>query len=366
MLKIVVDNNIAIKKVSDEEKEKHHKFLIDSYIQSHHIRNHSTQTIKREKQFLIKWFQSSPYRLYTWDIMNLTSGRNFINSYTKNLIKTEITINTIRSYLGILSRYFSYVLEHPFVKFNDNYILISKLYGPIDQPISEYDIPKHTYNGEQRGVPIDPENIYSFLISIRNNYLNNKNSYDIATRSRDYTMIVIALESGLRANEILHLEVTDLFFKSYKIQTRYAKGTRGSGKRARRTLFTPFARDTVKCYLKNHRDKIAVTKSKYLFPNKQGKVLKYSSIHKSLREMIDLAKEDQVQILDHMSWHWFRRIFATRFIERFPHQLSALIELLGHTTPNTVHRYIRHSEAWMDNKIQEILKDEKAWPSVGD
>jgi integrase len=53
-----------------------------------------------------------------------------------------------------------------------------------------------------------------------------------------------------------------------------------------------------------------------------------------------------------------RRIFATRFIEKFPHQLSVLISLLGHVTPNTVHCYIRHSEAWMDKKILDVLNKE--------
>ena len=60
--------------------------------------------------------------------------------------------------------------------------------------------------------------------------------------------------------------------------------------------------------------------------------------------------------MDHLSWHWFRRIFATRFIERFPGKLHVLIALLGHTTASTVHAYIRHSEAWMDKHILEMLE----------
>ncbi|MCK5062280.1 site-specific integrase, partial [Candidatus Parcubacteria bacterium] len=187
-----------------------------------------------------------------------------------------------------------------------------------------------------------------------------------ATKARNYAMAILAAESGLRADEILHLELHDLFFKSNKIQTRYAKGTRGSGKRARTTLFTPLARDSVNLYLKKYRHIITHVKNKYLFPNKQGIPLKYSNACKALREMIEVAQKHNIPIMEHMGWHWFRRIFATRFIERFPHQLSALVELLGHTSPNTVHRYIKHSEAWIDTKIQKILEDSSSWPSIGD
>jgi len=82
--------------------------------------------------------------------------------------------------------------------------------------------------------------------------------------------------------------------------------------------------------------------------------------------MIDIANRADFPILSHMSWHWMRRFFATRFIERFPNKLSVLITLLGHINSGTVHRYIQHSQAWMDEQIQEVLKGAKQWPSIGD
>jgi integrase len=291
--------------------------------------------------------------------MNLKNGRQTIIDYINGIIKSGITSKTVRSQVGILSRYFSYVLEHPYVKVGGNYISIIQLYGPIDQPVSEYDIPCHSYDGEQLGIPLDPESLYDFFYCLKEHYLVNDDSISAAISARNYTMAVIAAESGLRADELLHLELSDLFFESYKIQTRFAKGTRGSGKRARTTLFTLFARDTVKFYISKYRH-LTVCKNistSYLFPNKNGFALDYTSAHKALRDMIAVAQENHIPILNHMGWHWFRRIFATRFIERFPHQLSALVELLGHTSPNTVHRYIRHSEAWMDTKILQILEE---------
>ena len=177
--------------------------------------------------------------------------------------------------------------------------------------------------------------------------------------ARNYAMVVLAAESGLRADELIHLEISnDLFFESKKLQTRFAKGTNGSGKRARVTLFTPFARDTIKFYLKNHRPKITNADSTdYLFISRTGATLTYTSIQRFLsKQMIPLAKKHGFPVMDHLSWHWFRRIFATRFIERYPDKIHVLISLIGHTTDATIHAYIRHSAPWMDKHILEMLE----------
>jgi len=189
------------------------------------------------------------------------------------------------------------------------------------------------------------------------NYLTSDGSYR-AIKARNYTMLLLAAESGLRIDELLHLEISkDLFFESNKLQTRFAKSTHGSGKRARVTLFSPLARDTVKFYLKENRPQILCAhQTDLLFPSKMGKRMTYTSAHQALEEMIQVARKTEFEISPHMSWHWARRIFATRFIERFPEKLSVLIQLLGHQNPNTVHRYIRHSQAWMDQELRRVLE----------
>lgn len=347
----------------------HHIALIESYLQSHRIRNHSERTIQKESAFLKSWFEefgSVARPLYTWEAMAPRTGRERIVQYGQALLEGQLSSDTIRSYLGILRNYFAFVLEHPFLKTSSGFIRIQNCYGPIDQPISEYDMPTHTYDGERKGVPFDPERLYEFYGIVRKHYLEIAGQAK-AIAARNYTALVIAGESGLRADEVIHLEIHDLHFDSLKIQTRFAKGTRGSGKRARLTLFTPLAQDTVRLYLQTYRPRIlGADQSSYLLPSKTGGLLDYSSLQKALAEMIHAAKKADFPVASHMSWHWMRRLFATRFIERFPNKLSILITLLGHQSPGTVHRYIRHSQAWMDEQIQETLQGAKQWPSIGD
>jgi len=334
-----------------------HNNLMNRYFDSHRMKNYSPKTISREKSFLKNWFElhgPGNRTMFTWEAMASVTGRQRIINYSNALIDSEITIKTVRSYLGILSQYFSYVLEFPYFIENGVSVKIQNRYNDIVQPVSEFDLPRHVYNGEQLGIPFDPERLYELYTIARKSYLAGARYPLIA--NRNYAMLILAGESGLRIDEIIHLEVQDLFFESKKVQTRHAKGTRGSGKRARITIFTPLARDTLKYYLKIREELLQGKKeSKLLFPSRSGEILDYSSAYLALKKIEKIANKEGLPILPHFSWHWMRRIFATRFIEKFPHQLSVLISLLGHVTPNTVHCYIRHSEAWMDKKIIDLL-----------
>jgi integrase len=370
----LVSSNAPIRLTNSRELEQlqDHMALLERYLRSHQTRNHSPKTLVRERSFLEGWFESHGPRhrpLFTWEAMAPVSGRQRISDYALALIESGVTSDTSRSYIGILSRYFAYVLEHSFLNTPQGVRHIPSLYGPIEQPVSEYDLPHHVYDGERLGVPMDPERLYEFYALLRKEYLKAPGACR-ATRARNYTLAVIAGEGGMRADELMHLEISrDLFFESKKLQTRFAKGTQGSGKRSRVTLFPPLARDTTSFYLKQHRPLITDScQSDYLFPSKTGKLLTYAALRDSLKEMCEVARRAGFSIAPHMSWHWFRRFFATRFIERFPHKMPALIELLGHMSPNTVHRYIRHSEAWMDREMQSVLEGEAtlSCPFIGD
>ncbi len=336
----------------------HHQCLIDDYVQTHYIRNHSENTIQNEKRFLEGWFEShgNDIRpLYTWEAMEPLLGRKRIQQYGKVLLDSGITNHSIRRYLGILRRYFSYILEHPYVEIDKTIKRINLIYNQIEQPVSNYDIPQHSYSGDKKGLSLDPQNLYNYYQAIQTHYLSKKQT---PIRARNYAMAVLAGESGLRCNELLNLEISkDLFFDSMKLQTRHAKGTKGSGKRARQTLFTSFARDTIQFYIKSYRNKIIGAKNTdFLFISQRGNRMSQSTANTALLLMIKAIKKAEFPIGDNMSWHEHRRIFATKFIENNPQKLPILITLLGHMSSNTVSHYIKHSEAWIDSKIVEVIK----------
>lgn len=347
-----------------------HRLLLEGYLRSHVIRNHSPGTFTRERAFLEGWFQGYGVEgrpLYTWEAMRPIEGRKRITEYAFALIETGVSSDTVRRYVGILSRYFAYVLEHPFLATPEGVRHIPSIYGTIDQPVSEYDLPRHVYDGEKEGLPMDPEKLYEFFSTLRQSYLDRPGTQK-SVRARNYTAAVLAGESGLRVDELIHLDIRyDLFFESKKLQTRFGKAARGSGKRPRITLFPPLARDTVSYYLRDHRPNLIQAENHHLFPSNRGEHPTYSTFYDALKEMSDVVREAGFPLAPNMSWHWFRRIFATRFIERFPGRIDVLIALLGHSTHNTVHRYIRHSTAWQDRQLIAVIEGESpSWQSNGD
>lgn len=358
------ETQIRFEDAASARAHEHHFELLEGFLQSHRIRNHATRTLKKDETFLHGWFEShgdGQRPLYTWEAMRPVEGRRRIVLYGKALLDSEITNHTIRKYLGTLRSYFQYVLEHPDVagENKNEQSRINALYGPIEQPVSEYDIPQHSHDNSDthRGIPLDPEKLYDFYSVIKSHYLST--DYLRHVRARNYAMVVLAGESGLRASELAALEVSkDLFFESKKLQTTNAKASRGSGPRTRITLFTPLARDTIRYYLSNHRPHLSGAQdSDFLFPSKfKGRRVTYSPMCTALREVIAVVNKNGFHVGDHLGWHWFRRIFATRFIERFPSQLPVLMSLMGHTTPNTIHAYIHHSQAFMDKRLLEVME----------
>lgn len=338
----------------------HHKSLVDAYLNSHLIRNHAPSTYRSEQRFLSKWFEqmgSNSLPLFTWQVMSGLEGKVLIKKYHESLLESGLHAKTVRGYLGILRKYFSFVLEFPIAKSSHGHIRIDDFYGvKLCQPIGEFDIPLHTYDGEDRGIPLDPGKLFDFYSFVRKLYLKEDQPY-VSFRSRSYTMMVLAGESGLRIAELRNLLLEDLFFDSNKIQTRFAKGDRGSGKKARVSLFSPFAQETVRHFISKHRKTILRgTKSKYVFPSQLGNPCTYQICQRDLTLMVDILIKADFPVAKHLGWHWLRRIFATRFIEQFPGKLSVLTKLLGHSSMNTVHRYIRHSDAWIDDEIRNTLE----------
>ena len=118
MLELVETKSGQAVGASRSEAYDHHKGLVAAYLQSHRIRNHSPRTLEREKKFLESWFSEHgtiAEPLFTWEGMEPVIGRKRIVEYGNALLESGLRSDTIRAYLGILSRYFSFVLEHPFI-----------------------------------------------------------------------------------------------------------------------------------------------------------------------------------------------------------------------------------------------------------
>jgi site-specific recombinase XerD len=346
-----------------------HRAIIQGYLDTHVTRNHSDSTTEADRRILIGWFEgfmvpddSYPDRerqLPVWEAMKPVAGRQRIVGFSKGLVDAGLKPRTVTGYLGALRRLFDYVLEYPYIPSEEPQSIRAK-YGPIEQPVLEYDYSVHALDREQEGIILTGQRLIDFYDFVRLGYIGGNQKKIPA--SRDYTMIVLAGEIGLRADEIRHLDVIgpnrDLFYKQARIQTRHGKGCKGSGKRVRKTIFTPFAQATTKVYEDRIRPAFPnASINSALFLTESGDRISYKSMWRSLYIIAKEARKAGLDILPKLSWHSLHKSFATNFMERHPDRPWVLMDMMGHMSPSTLHRYVKHSRSYYEQAIDDIVRD---------
>jgi site-specific recombinase XerD len=340
-----------------------HRAILQGYLDTHITRNHCDYTLESERRFLVGWFESfmmlddthpdGERQLFVWEAMVPVLGRQRIIGFSKGLVEAGLKPRTVQSYLGSLRRLFQYVLEYPYIPGTQVQSIVST-YGRLEQPVLEYDYPVHVLDPEEEGFVLTGEQLLRFYDFVRLEYIGRNQKKFPA--SRDYTMIVAAGESGLRADEIRHLDALgphrDLFYEQNCIQTRHGKGTKGSGKRVRKTIFTPFAQATMRVYEERIRPNFPNAKTDpALFLTESGERISYKAMWHNLHCIVEAARKAGLEVPPKLSWHSLRKSFATNFMEQHPDRPWVLMDLLGHLNPSTLHRYVKHSRAYYEQAI---------------
>jgi site-specific recombinase XerD len=367
-LSLIRNSQVSPAIISFDEKLSDHTAILNGYIDTLYTRNFSPTTIKTVSGFLTGWFEGmiipdsyhsdGERQLLIWEAMEPTRGRKFIVAFTKGLIFSGLKSRTVAQYLGYLRRLFQYVLDVPYIP-SEEVQYIGPKYGPIVQPVLEYDYPTHIIDDEPEGYSLTLQELVDFYDYIRSIYIPR--SQKKLAASRDYSMIVLAGETGLRADEIRGLdkgERIDLLFSHGRVQTRFGKGAKGSGKRTRKTIFTPLAQATTIHYLENIRPGFARAKEEEaLYLSECGRRISYSAMIRNLKTIVEEARKDGLVMPPKLTWHDLRRSFATIFMERYPHLAWVLMDMLGHMNPSTLNRYIKHRRAFYDKAIDRVLDD---------
>jgi integrase len=350
-----------------DEKLTDHNAIIDKYGNTFLTRNLCERTMKFQLRYIKGWFegirikdQTHPEgerQLLLWEAMEPICGHERIANFSNGLYLLGLSSSTRYNYLGILRRFFDYVLEWPYIPGESRHI--ASKYGPLEQPVLSYDYPVHVIDHEDEGFALTGDALLDFYNFVRTEHI--KGCQKKLTASRDYTMIVLAGESGLRANELRNLDAfgahNDLFYERNLIQTRFGKGFKGSGKRTRKTIFTDLAQITTHTFEERIRPQFPnATTNPALFLAETGVRIAYSSMERSLRCIVSAARETGMDLPPNMSWHSLRRSFATNYIERYPQHLWTLLQMLGHINPGSINHYVKFRKNHLEKTINTVLK----------
>lgn len=151
---------------------------------------------------------------------------------------------------------------------------------------------------------------------------------------RDYVLMRLLLETGLRINEALSLTAADIDVKMRMITLE------GSRTKNRKTRVIPLSSDLIRLLL----DLIAENKTyfpdaEHIFLSNMGDPISQSNITDRIKEYgVKAGIADQVRV----SPHTFRHTFALNFLMAGG-DIIALQRILGHSSMEMVRKYVQHT-----------------------
>lgn len=352
-LSLVQNSKTDLKQITHEEKQQDHSRIINEYLRSRKLRNHTEGTINGAKRILDNFFMS--IGMYCWEVKP-----NDVVEYSDIIYDIGLTVTTRRGYLGEIQRFYQFLLEHPVIPIEAlqahlGYLptRLDEKYGTrVQQPIDKWYFPTHVSDDTpQRNLP-SKDQLREFFAFLRRHI---ETAQKPITLCRDYALFRLIYHTGFRANETCKLDVTDVRFDLGTIHCRFGKGTRGSGKRERYALLDYKGLDNVlKIYIKEHRHKfLGANKDPALFLSEAGRRIGESTIRGRLNEHISTARENGIDI-PLFSCHDLRRAFATHLYEEHPEKIEVIRQMLGHLQLSTTQRYLRPNKQFIVSQFEEI------------
>jgi integrase/recombinase XerC/integrase/recombinase XerD len=150
---------------------------------------------------------------------------------------------------------------------------------------------------------------------------------------RDRALFELAYSSGLRAEELVLLDVESIDFDAECVRVE------GKGSKTRLVPVGEHARRAVARYLERGRPALQVANQRPLFLSKSGRRLSTSDVRRRLRIWSRQAASRAPAVIDAHP-HALRHSFATHLLEGGA-DLRAIQELLGHASISTTQVYTR-------------------------
>lgn len=160
---------------------------------------------------------------------------------------------------------------------------------------------------------------------------------------RNYAILQLMLQSGLRIGEVIKLRYEDITLQARSGSVNIVDS---KGHKSREVPLNITVRHALQNYFKQCKNK---EPSDPIFHSKRQKALSLRSMQSMIHNLVTRAKLTQFSV----SAHTLRHTFATNYLRANPNQLVELAQLLGHDSLNTTAIYTKSSQTQLAEAVEK-------------
>jgi len=168
--------------------------------------------------------------------------------------------------------------------------------------------------------PLTEEEIKLLLASPNQKYFS---------QFRDYVIMILMLDTGMRLNEVCSLEIRDVDFKSRQIILPAIKN------KNRKTRLLPLSSETIKLLMQLITETKEYFDSSFVFATNYGEAVNEKTIQKAFQKYARQAGIKK-RVSPHVLRHNFAKMAALNGMDIF-----TLMRILGHSDISTTRKYVQ-------------------------
>lgn len=278
---------------------------------------------------------------YAWDL-----GAAEIDRALTELAAQGVGSTTRRGYLGELVGFHRFLAARKAAE-------IERSFGVrLQDPVDEFNVCRHVANDSPATRPPPTvERMDTFFEFLRNRIATSRK---YAPAARDYALFRTVFHAGLRAEETVSLQRSDVHFVRGpfgKLHVRFGKGAKTSGPRPRWVPMLDGLELVLGWYLNDVRP--CFGDGPALFCDQAGGSMSSSTVRNRLAHLLELEGGPPDE---RFSPHGLRHACATRNYERGV-DLVAIQQMLGHWHVGTTMRYVTPSSTFIEDAYRRALAD---------
>lgn len=167
-----------------------------------------------------------------------------------------------------------------------------------------------------------------------------------SVKLRNYAMIQLMLNTGIRVSELVNLKYSDVVINE---RSGYIVIKHGKGSKERKVLLNAKARSALSNYFDNRRAKSGLDVNSPVIATQSCGTMSVRAVQAIIQDLADKAKITRIKV----SPHTFRHTFATRYHDE-TRDLVGLAALCGHNSLNTTAKYSLPSEEVLLEGLDKI------------